>query len=73
MLNITGNLSKTPLIKPVFWHTDGSTEGSPSPTGCGGVFRICHNFVIGCFIYPLDIGSIISAEDLAWAWDWRKL
>ncbi|PON76351.1 hypothetical protein TorRG33x02_242910 [Trema orientale] len=55
---------------------NGAPSGSPEPiTGCGGVFRNCHGFVMGCFAMLLDVLYAFEAELLmvvyaiSYAWE----
>ncbi|KAK2662084.1 hypothetical protein Ddye_000658 [Dipteronia dyeriana] len=66
---------KASKILEVFWrshppgwikvNTDGSSNGSPGPSGCGGIFRNCRRFVKGCFVVPLGVMYAFEVELLA--------
>ncbi|PON59843.1 hypothetical protein PanWU01x14_157380 [Parasponia andersonii] len=57
-------------------EVNGAPSGSPEPTGCGGVFRNCHGFVMGCFAVLLNVFYAFQVELLmvfyAISYAWEK-
>ena len=86
-----GRPSKAPRILEVNWrplpsgclkvNTDEATVGSPSLTGCAGIFHTYMGFVKGCFVIPFSVCFAFEAElaatvhtiDYAWTFGWRRL
>lgn len=90
-LRLRGHPCKAPRICVVNWNlpppdwlkcnTDGSALGAPGPARCGGVFRNCRGFVLGCFSVSLgtayafeaELYAVILALEAAVARNWKKI
>lgn len=90
-LHLRGHPSKAPRILEVRWklpppewikcNTDGSALGSPGSARCGGVFRNCRGFVLGCFsvnlgtafAFEAELFVVILALEAAFERNWNKI
>ena len=90
-LNINFHPRRAPSITEVQWvppsprwikvNTIGSAQGTPGPSGCGGIFPNYRCFVKGCFSQALVIGYAYEAEIMAFIlaiekvadFDWKNL
>lgn len=55
---------------PLEWikvNTDGSSQGQPGPSACGGIFPNSRGFVLSCFSQPLDSGICFRG----WVGNWN--
>ncbi|KAI9157249.1 hypothetical protein LWI28_019227 [Acer negundo] len=74
-LGIKSSLVRAPKILLVIWYVppygwfiiimNGLSKGNHGPSACGGVIRMCHKFLHGCFAMPLGCRTAFFSELMA--------